>query len=50
MGEEKDVSKLKTMVSISYNNMSNNYMNVNLLKGEKALLLADIDSQHARNK
>lgn len=32
MGEERDVAKLKTMVTTSFNNMSNNYMNMNLLK------------------
>lgn len=50
MSEEKDVSRLKTMVTTSYNNMSNNYMNMNLLKSEKALLLADVDTQHSKNR
>lgn len=38
------------MVTISFNNMSNNYMNMNLLLSEKALLLGDIDLQHGKNK
>ena len=48
--EEKDVAKLKTMVSTSYNNMSNNFMNMNQLKSQKALLLSDIESNHAKNR
>jgi len=44
------VSKLKNMVTVSFNNMSNNYMNMNLLLSEKALLLGDVDTQHAKNK
>lgn len=38
------------MVTISFNNMSNNYMNMNLLLSEKALLLGDIDLQHGKNR
>lgn len=45
MEEEKFVAKLKSNVSRSYNNMENNYMNMNLLKGEKAFLMADVRIQ-----
>ena len=38
------------MVTVSFNNMSNNNMNMNLLLSEKAILLGDIDTQHAMNK
>lgn len=45
MEEEKFVAKLKNKVTQSFNNMSNTYMNMNLLKGEKASLMADVRIQ-----
>lgn len=50
MNEEKEVAKMKTKVTTKFNNMQNNYLNMNLLLSEKALLLADIDAQHHRNR
>ena len=50
MSQCKDVSKLKGQVTSSFYNMENNYMNMNLLRSEKALILNDIDVYHAINQ
>ena len=48
-GEEKLTSRMKEMQTCSYRSMSSNFMQVNQLKQEKALLLNEVQNSYKYN-